>query len=85
MRERRKTLTGTVVSNKMDKTVVVDVASVAQHPLYGKVIKTNKKYKAHDENNEAQIGDVVRIRECRPISKQKSFFVEEILESAAVV
>lgn len=80
MREQRKALIGTVVSDKMDKTVVVQVQRVKQHPLYGKSLKVNKKYKAHDEKNEVKEGDVVRIRECRPISKQKTFFVEEILE-----
>lgn len=85
MRARRKTLVGTVTSDKMDKTVVVTVQRVTQHPLYGKVIKVNKKYKAHDENNEAKEGDVVRICECRPISKDKTYFVQEILERAVVV
>jgi small subunit ribosomal protein S17 len=85
MRERRKTLVGTVTSDKMDKTVVVTVNRVTRHPLYGKVIKVSKKYKAHDENNEAKMGDVVRICECRPISKDKSFFVQEILERSILV
>jgi len=84
MREQRKSLVGTVVSDKMNKTVVVQVQRVKQHPLYGKSIKVNKKYKAHDEKNEVQEGDVVRIRECRPISKQKTFFVEEILERSTL-
>lgn len=85
MRERRKALVGTVTSDKMDKTVVVTVQRVAQHPLYGKVIKINKKYKAHDENNTAKQGDVVRIRECRPISKDKSFYVESVVRQAEIV
>ena len=85
MREHRRALTGVVTSNKMEKTVVVEVVRVTRHPLYGKIIKTHKKYKAHDENNSAQIGDRVRIRECRPISKDKSFFVEEILNKAVQV
>ena len=80
MREQRKALVGVVISDKMNKTVVVNVQRVARHPLYGKVIKLNKKYKAHDEVNDATVGDTVRIRECRPISKDKAFFVEEILE-----
>jgi small subunit ribosomal protein S17 len=80
MRERRKALVGVVISDKMDKTVVVNVERVTRHPLYGKVIKTHKKYKAHDENNAAKQGDIVRIRECRPISKDKNFFVEEIVQ-----
>lgn len=82
MRERRKSLVGVVTSDKMEKTVVVSVERVTRHPLYGKVIKTHKSYKAHSEDNEAKEGDVVRIRECRPISKDKKFFVEEILMRA---
>jgi small subunit ribosomal protein S17 len=85
MREQRRTLVGSVTSDKMDKTVVVTVQRVTRHPLYGKIIKVNKKYKAHDENNSAREGDKVRIRECRPISKDKRFFVEEILERAEIV
>jgi small subunit ribosomal protein S17 len=85
MREQRRALVGTVVSDKMDKTVVVQVERVARHPLYGKVIKTHKKYKAHDEDNAAQLGDTVQIRECRPISKDKKFFVEQILQRAEIV
>ncbi|MBV7328860.1 30S ribosomal protein S17 [Chloroflexi bacterium TSY] len=85
MRERRKALVGTVTSNKMDKTVVVVVQRVTRHRLYGKVIKVNRKYKAHDEENAVQIGDVVRIRECRPISKDKTFFVEEVIKRAELV
>ncbi len=85
MRERRKTLVGTVTSDKMDKTVVVSVERVTRHPLYGKIVKTHKKYKAHNENNEARMGDTVRICECRPISKDKSYFVQEILERGVVV
>jgi small subunit ribosomal protein S17 len=82
MRERRKALVGTVTSNKMQKTVVVRVERVTRHPLYGKVIKVHKKYKAHDEANDAKIGDTVVIRECRPISKDKKFFVQEIMKRA---
>jgi small subunit ribosomal protein S17 len=85
MREQRRVLVGVVTSDKMDKTVVVTVQRVTRHPLYGKVIKLNKKYKAHDESNAAKIGDRVRIRECRPLSKDKHFFVEEILEQAEIV
>ena len=85
MRERRKTLVGTVTSDKMEKTVVVTVERVTRHPLYGKVVKTHKKYKAHDEQNSARQGDVVCIRECRPISKDKKFFVEEVLERVEMV
>lgn len=85
MREQRKALVGTVTGDKMDKTVVVTVSRVTRHPLYGKVIRVNKKYKAHDEDNSAKAGDTVRIRECRPISKEKKFFVEEILEQGELV
>jgi small subunit ribosomal protein S17 len=76
---QRKRLTGEVVSNKMDKTVVVVVSRVRRHPLYGKVIRISKHYKAHDENNECKIGDRVRIVESRPYSKDKHFRVETIL------
>lgn len=85
MRSRRKVLVGTVTSDKMDKTVVVTVERTTRHPLYGKVVKEYKKYKAHDENNEAKEGDTVRICECRPISKNKTFFVQEVLERAVIV
>ncbi|MFN2200548.1 MAG: 30S ribosomal protein S17 [Caldilineaceae bacterium] len=85
MRARRKQLVGTVTSDKMDKTVVVTVERTTRHPLYGKVVKVYKKYKAHDENNEAKEGDVVRICECRPISKTKTYFVQDILERAVIV
>ncbi len=85
MREQRRALVGTVTSNKMDKTVIVTIERVTRHPLYGKVMRRNKKYKAHDEGNACQMGDVVRIRECRPISKDKKFFVEEILQRAVIV
>jgi small subunit ribosomal protein S17 len=85
MRERRKTLVGVVTSDKMDKTVVVTVERTTRHPLYGKVVKISKKYKAHTENNDAKMGDTVRICECRPISKDKTFFVQEILERGIVV
>jgi small subunit ribosomal protein S17 len=85
MREQRRTLVGVVTSDKMEKTVVVEVERVSRHPLYGKVVKTHKKYKAHDENNEASLGDTVQIRECRPMSKDKKFFVEQILKRAEIV
>ena len=85
MRERRKAFIGTVTSDKMEKTVVVSVTRVTRHPLYGTIMKTSKKFKAHNENNEAKMGDRVRIRECRPISKDKNFFVEEILERTEIV
>ncbi len=85
MREQRRALTGVVTSDKLDKTVVVSIERVTRHPLYGKVIKLRKKYQAHNEENAAKIGDLVRIRECRPLSKNKKFFVEEILQRAEIV
>ena len=85
MRELRRALVGTVVSDKMQKTIVVQVERVSRHPLYGKAMKSHKKYKAHDETNDARMGDVVQIRECRPISKDKTFYVETILERAVVI
>jgi len=78
-REMKKVLTGVVVSNKMDKTVVVRVARTFRHPLYGKVVKVHKKYHAHDENNSCQEGDEVRILEARPLSKTKRWVVIENL------
>ena len=81
-RGRRRTMTGRVVSNKMDKTVVVVVETRKRHPLYRKVVRTTKRYKAHDEGNECQIGDKVRIIESRPLSREKRWVVEEILERA---
>ncbi len=69
----RKTLRGTVVSDKMDKTVVVSVERYVKHPKYKKFQKISKRYKAHDETNSAKVGDEVMIRECRPMSKDKTF------------
>lgn len=80
-----KHLVGKVISNKMQKTVVVEVERTRRHPLYGKVIRVHKNYKAHDENNECKIGDQVRIVESRPYSKDKHFRVEEILNRAAQI
>jgi len=76
---RRKEREGVVVSDKMDKTVVVSVETMKRHPLYGKTIRTSKKYKAHDEENRCKVGDRVRIRETRPLSKDKRWVVQEIL------
>ena len=70
-----KTLKGTVVSDKMDKTVVVAVTRFVQHPKYKKYYKITKKFKAHDENNESKVGDIVSLKETRPISKDKRFAV----------
>jgi small subunit ribosomal protein S17 len=76
---KRRRLVGTVISNKMDKTVVVTVGKKFRHPLYGKVVQETKRYMAHDENNECEIGDEVIIVESRPISKNKRWAVQEIL------
>jgi small subunit ribosomal protein S17 len=84
VQERRKILIGRVVSNKMDKTVVVSVESLKRHPLYGKVIRRRKRYKAHDEHNACQVGDLVRMIESRPLSKEKRWVVTEILERASL-
>ncbi len=80
MRERRKRLIGRVVSDKMQKTVVVQVERTRRHPLYGKVVRVRKKYYAHDEENSCRTGDLVRIVESRPLSRLKRWVVEEILE-----
>ena len=80
-REQRKILVGRVTSDKMDKTIVVRVERLKRHPLYGKVVRLHKKYKAHDEQNSARIGDLVKIIESRPISKEKRWALVEILEN----
>ena len=80
MKGERRTLTGRVTSDKMDKTVVVAVERSFQHPLYGKVVRRQKKYVAHDENNEAREGDMVSIEECRPMSRTKRWVLGQILE-----
>ncbi len=81
-RNARKTRVGTVVSDKMNKTVVVAVERRYAHPLYGKQVTRTKKYHAHDENNEFHVGDVVRITETRPLSKLKRWRVSELVERA---
>ena len=81
-RNLRKSRTGIVVSDKMDKTIVVAIKERVKHPLYGKTINRTKKFKAHDENNECGIGDKVRIVETRPLSKEKSWRLVEIIEKA---
>ena len=83
-RNLRKVMIGTVTSNKMDKTVVVSVETSVKHPIYGKVVKRTYKLKAHDENNECQIGDKVKVMETRPLSKDKRWRVVEIVEKAIV-
>jgi small subunit ribosomal protein S17 len=82
MREQRKHLTGVVTSDKMDKTVVVEVTTTQRHQLYGKVIRRVKKYKAHDEANDCRRGDTVEIIESRPISRDKRWSVVSILDRA---
>jgi len=81
-RTKRKVREGLVVSDKMDKTVVVAVERLKRHPLYGRVQRVTKKFKAHDENNECKVGDRVRIMETRPISKDKNFRLLQIVERA---
>jgi len=81
-RALRKTRTGKVVSDKMDKTIVVAIEDSVQHPLYKKVIKRTYKLKAHDEKNECRIGDKVKVMETRPLSKDKRWRVVEIIEKA---
>lgn len=80
----KRTLVGRVVSDKMDKTVTVLVERRVNHPKYGKVIQLSKKYHAHNENNEAQAGDLVQIEECRPLSRTKAWRVVKLLEKAVV-
>lgn len=79
-RGRRKVRIGRVVSNKMDKTIVVAVEDFVRHELYNKPVKRTKKFKAHDENNVCQIGDRVKIMETRPLSKDKNFRLVEVIE-----
>ena len=81
-RSLRKVYRGKVVSDAMDKTIVVEVTTSKRHPLYGKRVKYSKKFKAHDENNECGIGDRVRIMETRPLSKDKRWRLVEVVEKA---
>ena len=84
-RNLRKTRVGIVVSDKMDKTIVVKVETRVKHPLYGKTVRSSKKFKTHDEENQARIGDKVLIVETRPLSKEKTWRLKEILEKAPIV
>ena len=84
-RNQRKVYTGRVVSDKMDKTVTVLVETHKKHPLYVKRVKYSKKFKAHDEQNQAKIGDVVRIMETRPLSATKRFRLVEVVEKAVII
>ncbi len=81
-RNLRKSRTGKVTSNKMDKTIVVAIEEHVKHPLYNKVVKRTYKLKAHDENNECNIGDIVKVMETRPLSKDKRWRLVEIVEKA---
>ncbi|OEH86336.1 30S ribosomal protein S17 [Desulfuribacillus stibiiarsenatis] len=84
-RNQRKVRVGRVVSDKMDKTIVVAIETYVNHPLYNKRIKSTKKFKAHDENNVAKIGDRVKIMETRPISKDKCWRLVEVVEKAVII
>ena len=83
-RNLRKTMVGTVVSDKMDKTVVVAVETRVKHPIYQKTVKRTYKLKAHDEENKCKSGDIVKVMETRPLSKDKRWRVVEILEKAVI-
>jgi len=80
MKSNRKQLTGKVVSNKMDKTVVVEIENIVMHSLYKKSVRRTKKIKSHDERNECSVGDIVRVEESRPLSKEKRYRLVEIIE-----
>ncbi|MBR2782455.1 MAG: 30S ribosomal protein S17 [Oscillospiraceae bacterium] len=82
IRTFRKTRVGQVVSNKMDKTIVVAIEDSVAHPLYKKIVKRTYKLKAHDENNTCNIGDTVKVMECRPLSKDKRWRLVEIIKRA---
>lgn len=84
-RNQRKAYTGRVVSDKMDKTITVVVETTKVHELYGKRMKNSKKMKAHDENNQAKTGDIVRIAETRPLSKSKRYRLVEVIEESIVI
>ena len=81
----KRTLIGKVVSDKMDKTVSVLIERRVKHPLYGKIVRRSKKYLAHDENNQAKIGDTVEIQEGRPISKNKSWVLTKVIQVAQII
>ena len=81
-RNRRKSKVGVVISDKMDKTVVVAIEDFVRHPLYGKAVKRTKKLKVHDENNECNVGDKIRIMETRPLSKDKRWRLVGVVEKA---
>jgi len=84
-RNQRKVYQGRVVSDKMDKTLVVAIETYKRHSTYGKRVKYTKKFVAHDENNSAKVGDIVKIMEARPLSKTKRFRLVEIVEEAVII
>ena len=84
-RNQRKVYVGRVVSDKMDKTITVAVETYKNHKLYGKRVKYTKKYKAHDENNTAKMGDIVKIMETRPVSATKRYRLVEVVEEAVII
>mgnify|MGYP001161904492 CR=1 FL=1 len=84
-RNHRKVYTGRVVSDRMDKTITVLVETYKVHPLYKKRVKQSKKFKAHDENNVAKVGDIVQIMETRPLSKTKRYRLVEVVEEAVII
>lgn len=81
-RGRRKVRQGRVVSEKMDKTAVVAIEQRIRHPLYGRIVRRTRKFKAHDPNNDCHVGDLVEIQECRPISREKAWRVTRVVERA---
>ena len=81
---KRKERTGTVISDKMQKTVIVKIMRMAKHPKYGKIVRKYNKYKVHDEKNVSKVGDLVKIQETRPLSKDKRFKLVEVLKKAAL-
>lgn len=81
---KRKKFTGTVISDRMQKTIIVRITRISKHPKYGRIMKKYNKFKAHDEKNSAKVGDVVRIEETRPLSKDKRFRLIEIIKKAQV-
>ncbi|MDT6323508.1 30S ribosomal protein S17 [Enterococcus faecium] len=85
VRNQRKVYQGRVVSDKMDKTITVAVETKKNHPIYGKRMNYSKKYKVHDENNTAKVGDIVRIMETRPLSATKRFRLLEVVEEAVII
>ena len=82
MKATRKQLVGKVISNKMDKTIVVEIEDLVMHPLYKKSVHRRKKIKSHDERNECAVGDIIRVEETRPLSKEKRYRLVEIIEKA---